>query len=69
VLAEFGNAEEQPLIGFLVKEDGVVNFLLGLALGPFLAKRGVTLWPAFFCEAAFMMFSFDFFCPATGCLP
>ena len=43
VFAEFGDAGEEAVVGGLVHEDGVIGFLFGFSLGPFLEIEGVVL--------------------------
>ena len=43
VLAEFGDAGDEAVVGSLVDEDGVVGLLFSFSLGPFLEIEGVVL--------------------------
>ena len=43
MLAEFGDAGDEAVVGSLVDEDGVVGLLFSFSLGPFLEIEGVVL--------------------------
>ena len=54
MLAEFGDAGNEAVVGSLVEEDGVVGFFFGFAFGPFL-HAGFGSGGGF-CDSVFALF-------------